>query len=934
MSVNKFRFVSPGVFTNEIDNSRLPRAPDEMGPVIIGRSQRGPILRPVRVESYSDFVEVFGEPIPGGIGGDVWRTGNKTAPTYGAYAARAYLRNAGAVTFVRLGGYEHKNKQANNNDASGGWGFDNAYGLFVVPLSASGTSFLTKAGTVSSASLAAVIYASGSNYGLTGSLLNDSGMSTHALGSLVKSKNSNSIKFDIVVNGEVKTIDFDTSSRTYIRNILNTNPILTNANLIASPEKYFLGETHQTFLKDKLGDELTGSFGGVLVKLATSNTNFANFREQAKVANFVDNDKTGWIVSQDKGRFSDFNKSSDYEPQKLFRVVGLSEGEWNSQNIKISIEDIKLPPNEYVKFGSFTLSVRRMDDTDLSPKYLERFTNLSLDRFSDNYIAKRIGNKYTEWDYDNKLFIEYGEFNNNSKFIRVEMDPAVDESNVPTDSIPFGFWLQTKLIDSSAISCSIGTASAGINFINSGSAGYISSSTSVTASFLLPEIPLLTSTANSPASSFTSVYFGLKTNVGSSKKNNEDIIDVVRTRPYGLINESSAVKTNKLFTLDELSGTVADGKVTVSQPVTWVSGSRVNGSSMTANGNTSAMLYYFNRFTMPLVGGSDGVDITERDPFNRRVLKNKTEYSSYAFNSVKVAIDSVADPEVVECNLMSVPGVDNKSLTGYLLDKCETRGDALAVIDLEGDYIPDEGRDSAVTTAKSRKPSVDQVISNLKDRSINSSYGCSFFPWVLIRDTTNNNTVWVPPSVAALGTFASSQARTELWFAPAGFNRGGLSDGAAGVPVIQTSLRLTSKNRDDLYEANINPIATFPAEGIVIFGQKTLQVTQSALDRINVRRLMIYLKKEVSRMAKVVLFDPNLEVTWKRFTNMVNPFLADVKGRFGLSDYRVVLDSTTTTPDLVDRNIVYAKILLKPTRAIEFIALDFVIAPTGASFDD
>ena len=133
---------------------------------------------------------------------------------------------------------------------------------------------------------------------------------------------------------------------------------------------------------------------------------------------------------------------------------------------------------------------------------------------------------------------------------------------------------------------------------------------------------------------------------------------------------------------------------------------------------------------------------------------------------------------------------------------------------------------------------------------------------------------------------------------------------------------------------SINPIAKFPAEGIVIFGQKTLQVTPSALDRINVRRLMIFVKKRISQIASGLLFDPNVQQTWKRFTAQVNPFLADVKTNFGLSDYRVVLDDTTTTPDLVDRNILYAKIFLKPTRAIEFIAIDFNITRTGASFDD
>ena len=201
-------------------------------------------------------------------------------------------------------------------------------------------------------------------------------------------------------------------------------------------------------------------------------------------------------------------------------------------------------------------------------------------------------------------------------------------------------------------------------------------------------------------------------------------------------------------------------------------------------------------------------------------------------------------------------------------------------------------------------------------------------------DTISNQTLWAPPSIVALGTFASSERRTELWFAPAGFNRGGLTEGSAGVPVIGVRERLISDERDDLYLHNINPIASFPSEGIVIFGQKTLQMDRSALDRINVRRLMIYLKKTVSKLATGILFDQNVQATWNRFISAVDPFLASVKARFGITEYRLILDESTTTPDLIDQNVLYAKILLKPARAIEFIAIDFVIANTGASFDD
>jgi hypothetical protein len=192
-----------------------------------------------------------------------------------------------------------------------------------------------------------------------------------------------------------------------------------------------------------------------------------------------------------------------------------------------------------------------------------------------------------------------------------------------------------------------------------------------------------------------------------------------------------------------------------------------------------------------------------------------------------------------------------------------------------------------------------------------------------------------PPSVAAIGAMGASQAASEPWFAPAGFNRGGLSPlgGNKGPDVVGTWEHLTKDNRDSLYEANINPIARFPSTGdIVIFGQKTLQQTPSALDRINVRRLMIFLKKEIGVIADTILFDQNVEVTWNRFKTQANAVLGDVQARLGITEYKLVLDKTTTTPDLVDRNILYAKIFVKPARSIEFIVVDFIITRSGVEF--
>jgi hypothetical protein len=289
----------------------------------------------------------------------------------------------------------------------------------------------------------------------------------------------------------------------------------------------------------------------------------------------------------------------------------------------------------------------------------------------------------------------------------------------------------------------------------------------------------------------------------------------------------------------------------------------------------------------------------------------------------------VADPEVVDCNLMSCPGLTHNGLVDHLNNVCEDRGDALAIVDLDGGYVPFYENTSAET---SRMGSVDTVVANLKSRSINTSYSCAYYPWLQVKDTINGASVWVPPSVAMLGVFASSEAKSELWMAPAGFTRGGLTDGAAGIPVTAVRERLKSKQRDKLYEASINPIASFPNEGIVVFGNKTLKTTASALDRVNVRRMVIYVEKEISRIASRILFEQNVKETWTRFRMQAEPFLRSVKARYGLADYRLQLDESTTTPDLIDRNTIYGRVFLIPEKSVEFIALDFNISNRGASF--
>ena len=470
------------------------------------------------------------------------------------------------------------------------------------------------------------------------------------------------------------------------------------------------------------------------------------------------------------------------------------------------------------------------------------------------------------------------------------------------------------------------------------------------ASFVFPSDLLRNSGSDGAISDQTKAYYGIQTTRTSTSTKADLSIGDMHSILYGGLGQTTNVPVDVtaatynvstsgiegysyVFTLDNVSGSTSAGGLTT---YAYESGSRKTETSTTGrSGNTYQTLLNarINRFTAPFWGGFDGVNIVKPDPFYNNGMTSATDTNSYAFYTIKRAIDTVADPEFLNMNLLSVPGVTNTNLTEHMIDVCSERGDAMAIIDLPDVYRPNHERyysdkaDRVGTTPTN-------AANDLKDRRIDSSYGATYYPWVQTRDDATGQLIWIPPTVAMLGVLASSERASAIWFAPAGFNRGGLTAGAAGIDVVNVSERLTSKDRDTLYEARINPIASFPSSGIVVFGQKTLQERASALDRINVRRLVIFLKKQISVLSTQILFEQNVEATWTRFKNLVEPFLANVKTRFGITEYRLVLDNSTTTPDLIDQNILYAKIMIKPARAIEFIAIDFVVMNTGASFDD
>jgi len=945
MSAKKFRFVSPGIFLDEIDKSHLDRVPAAVGPVVIGRAERGPGLRPVKVSSFLEFTEIFGNPVPGGNTDDVWRNGNRTTPMYAGYAARAWLKNGSPLTVVRVvgaseddpsaegvAGWETTNSPSPATGSNGG-----AFGLYIAPNQPSGAAEIT--GT-----LAAIFYLDEGSIRLSGlSQSGSAGPQTVAGGAceLVESSGEDFQFKAIIANGlgvDTNTVPFNlsVSSDMYIRKQFNTNPTLLGEKNPSKVE-YFLGESFGRNAYDTLptsaATNATGAVGFIVALKGCGS------REQDAAPG-----STGWVISQDIGLSQSFLPAN---MTNLFKFTALDTGGWINSNVKISIRDIAAPTNpEYDPYGTFTVEVRDANDTDANPRVLESFTGCSLDPEAANYLAVKVGDKFAEWNKSEKRFIEYGDYNNKSKYIYVTPSDKMTSGELDPSLIPFGFRGPDTYV---TVSGTLGTDPNGLwitEIPHSSSSGTgIEGASGAANPFMMtgPQLPLRSSSSFGGFADPTNAYWGVTTDQRGASRYDPSYADLTRMLP-DLTEVDPATQESFVFSLDNIAYVSSSTKV--SNQAYYQEGLRVDGKSLSAGGllpgpstdpvNASASFEStleagFNRFTMPMVGGFDGFNVKNRDPLSNTLMVNKDENDSYAFNSIKRAIDTVADPELIEMNAAAIPGITNSSLTNHLVTVCQERADSLAIIDLEDGYVPAYENADGLSDIGS----VDKTVATLKDRAMNSSYACAYYPWVQTKDEFGSGKIfWVPPSVAALGTFASNDKKSAPWFAPAGFTRGGLSDGAAGIPVIGVREHLTRKMRDKLYENNVNPIAKFPAEGIVIFGQKTMQATPSALDRVNVRRMMIHVKKGISNIASTLLFDQNVQTTWARFLGKAEPFLRDVKAQLGLTAYKIVLDDTTTTPDLIDRNIMYAKIFLQPARSIEFIAIDFIIQRTGASFDD
>jgi phage tail sheath protein FI len=328
------------------------------------------------------------------------------------------------------------------------------------------------------------------------------------------------------------------------------------------------------------------------------------------------------------------------------------------------------------------------------------------------------------------------------------------------------------------------------------------------------------------------------------------------------------------------------------------------------------------KFVMGMQGGFDGqwpavpINVGSDIIAGNTQGLNCTSITSAGSIGYKQCIAALGNADEFDINLIATPGIFS-SLHSYVvnlvIDMCEARGDCFYIMD--NVVFPASNQSTGL---------IDAAVAQAE--MFDSNYVGTYYPWVKILDTNLNRIVSVPPSVVLPAVFAANDNSAAEWFAPAGLNRGGITQ------AVQVLDRLTHQERDTLYEGRVNPIAAFPGQGISVWGQKTLQVAPSALDRINVRRLLIALKKFIASSSKFLVFEQNVAVTRNKFLAIVNPYLESVQQRSGLYAFQVVMDESNNTPDLLDRNVLYGQIYLQPAKTAEFIILDFNILPSGALF--
>jgi hypothetical protein len=689
---------------------------------------------------------------------------------------------------------------------------------------------------------------------------------------------------------------FSTSDAQYITKVFGTTNFGKPRNVVP----LFVEERFQSLLNYGWRKGFIRGLRPVLVDLDSAQSNASD-----SIGWYLDRYQTPsspWVVSELRGT----------KVYNLFKFYTIADGDAANYEIKISIANISFAN------GTFDVMIRDYYDTDTNPVVVEKFTNCSMDPSQNNFIAKKIGSLD-------------GEFQLNSTYVMVEMN-----EDAPVDALPCGF--------------------EGFNFRTYGTATSPFPVYKTKYDFPGETIfnPPFAAPIQSPGDNVRRTYLGISNNNSwdgnyfeyIGKQNPISTCDIeggewnYRSKGFHMDKDASGITISDAFTT---SGTPRFD---------------VGDANFSSEPNNPANPYYriySRKFTLLVQGGFDGWDIyreyrTNGDryvlgrsgylngacPDNRypnavgwgafkqiAVGDGTQDFANTDYYAYLLGIQTFANPEAVNINVFVSPGIDyvnNSDLVEATIDMIENdRADSLYIT-----TTPDYNLFLPTTTGVDGMIYPQEAVDNLETTGIDSNYTATYYPWVLTRDTVNNTQIYIPATAEVTRNLALTDNIAFPWFAAAGYTRGIVNS-------IKARKKLTQEDRDTLYQGRINPIATFSDVGTVIWGNKTLQVRESALDRINVRRLLLQARKLISAVSVRLLFDQNDEQVRQDFLNSVNPILDAIRRDRGLYDFRVTVSSDTAD---LDRNQMTGKIYIKPTRSLEFIDITFYITPTGASFED
>ena len=730
-------------------------------------------------------------------------------------------------------------------------------------------------------------------------------------------------------------VSLNPASNNYILKVLGTDPYYDATN--NPDQRLYVDQIYINSIK-ALGKKFGGSSGvnylDAFTHMSFHNlpTGWSNYTDTWQPTAASDGPTTPWIYSEVRGN----------DVVKLFRLITIADGDTANNFLKFSILNIDIDND------TFDLAVRDYGDTDTKQTVYESYRNVSMNPDSQNYIGKKIGTLN-------------GDYPLRSRYIMVEI-----ADNAPIDAIPAGFegYPITDLPNLSGTTANQVSPAAGVATVEPASnAACMAANTACWPAYHSRVEPNLfyNTSYDIVNDNIRKTYLGISNKIGYDT-------DIFRYKgcatARGTICAAAWTGRTYGFHLDaRLSGSSFVGGTNRGDTAKWYSGSTgsfpfftdatrytstgcggkyYGNNPGTTNGNSTGCdpavgtvsgtlenIYSnkkYRKFTVAPYGGFDGWDVNMATRTNTDLYReNGTSYLlgygsattyTYAktsdFFAFQAGINKYSNPEEVDINLFVTPGLDytnNLVLTNDAIEMIEDdRADSLYVL----------------TAENYKNETVDSAVSGLENANLSSSYVATYWPWIQYNDTANNVRIFIPPTAEVVKNMAMTDNVAFPWFATAGYTRGLIN-------ATKVRKNLTQDDRDDLYEARINPIANFTATGPVIWGNKTLQTTVSALDRINVRRLMLRARKLISAVAVRLVFEQNDEVVRQEFLSLVNPILDDIRRDRGLTDFKVVVSSD---PEEIDQNKLTGKIYLKPTRSLEFIEIEFNITPTATSFDD